>query len=90
VTNLIGNPVNLDTFHAPTDWHISTDQKALDAIWDHPRSYRRPFTLKPPKITNNNANAVLERTVLILKKMAFEASWFIVLAKVFICGPFMV
>jgi hypothetical protein len=45
VQSSAGNPVSLTTFFGANDWHLSTDQSVIDAVWDHPKSYRKPFTL---------------------------------------------
>jgi prophage DNA circulation protein len=63
---------------------LSTDQSIIDAVWDHPKSYRKPFTLKPPEITDTNADAVIESTSLILDKIAQEFAWSTITAKVYI------
>ena len=60
VTDTNGTDVSLNTFHGQDDWHLTADQSEIDAIWDHPKSYRKPFTLKPPAIDDTLADAVLE------------------------------
>jgi hypothetical protein len=84
VENTQGGNVNLNTFHGPADWHSIVDQPTLDAIWDHPtKSYRKPFTLNPPEITNVNADAVIESEASVLEKLALKAAWPTITKKVY-------
>jgi hypothetical protein len=83
VQNSQGGNVNLNTFHGPADWHSIVDQPTLDAIWDHPKSYRKPFTLNPPAITDVNADAVIESEASVLEKLALEAAWPTITKKVY-------
>ncbi len=83
VLNNQGNDTNLNTFHGADHWHSTTDQTIVDAVWDHPKSYRKPFTLKPPEITDVNADAELESTNGLLDKIAQEAAWPTITSKVF-------
>jgi hypothetical protein len=83
VLNNQGNDANLNTFHGADGWHSTADQAIVDAIWDHPKSYRKPFTLKPPEISDVNAVAELESTNGLLDKIAQEAAWPTITSKVF-------
>jgi hypothetical protein len=74
VLNSTGNPVQLNTFHAPDDWFNGT-QEDLDAIWDNPRSVGKPFMLKSPDINDIYADATIEITSNLVDKIALEASW---------------
>jgi hypothetical protein len=74
VLNSTGDGVNLNTSHGSDDWHSSTAQSSVDAVWDHAKSFRKPTTLKPPEICNVNANTELESTSGILEKIAQEAT----------------
>jgi hypothetical protein len=82
VKNTQGVDVSLNTFHGPADWHSIVDQPTLDAIWDHPKSYRKPFTLNPPAITDVNADAVIESEASVLEKLALKAAWPTIIKKV--------
>jgi hypothetical protein len=57
-----GNKTNLNTFHGADNWHSTTDQAIVDDVWDHAKSYQKPFTLQPPKIFEVNADAELKST----------------------------
>ena len=83
VLNNQGNNTNLNTFHGADDWHSTTNQAIVDAVWDHPKSYRKPFILKPPEISDVNADAELESTNGLLDKIAQEAAWPTITSKVF-------
>jgi hypothetical protein len=75
--------VSLNTFHGPADWHSIVDQPTLDAIWDHHKSYRKPFTLNPPAITDVNADAVIESEASVLEKLTLDAAWPTITKKVY-------
>jgi hypothetical protein len=83
VQNTQGIDVSLNTFHGPPDWHSIQDQSIIHAIWDHPKSYRKPFTLNPPAITVVNADAVIESEASVLEKLALEAVWPTITKKVY-------
>jgi hypothetical protein len=74
VLNSMGNPVQLNTFHAPDDWFNGT-QEELDTIWNNPRNVGKPFMLKSPDINDIHADAMIEITSHLVDKIALEASW---------------
>jgi uncharacterized Zn finger protein (UPF0148 family) len=77
VLNSTGNDVQLTTFFGPTDWATSNDQAVLDAIWDHPKSLRKPFYLIPPAIVDANADAQIriKECVDALEALTLIAAW---------------
>jgi hypothetical protein len=44
ILNSSGKEVNLNTFHGSDDWHESTAQASIDAVRDHPKRFRKPFS----------------------------------------------
>jgi hypothetical protein len=92
VTNSLNQDVLLTTFFGPTDWATSHDQAVLDAIWDHPRSLKKPFYLIPPSIVDPNADAQVQikECVDALETLTLTAAWDDIAAKVFaqICPNF--
>jgi hypothetical protein len=84
VQNSTGNDVILNTFHGDSNWNLSADQAVVDAVFDHTRSYGKPFMLKPPTIALDvHADAVLEDWTSTLEDIALEASWNTITTKVF-------
>jgi hypothetical protein len=73
--NFTGTGVSLNTFYCTDDWHFSTDHLTIDVSWDYPMRNHKPFTLKPPKITDTNADAVIESTSLLIDKITQKAAW---------------
>jgi hypothetical protein len=57
IMNSTGADIQLTTFFKPHNWDTSKNPMVLDAIWDHPRSLRKPFYLIPPIIVDANADA---------------------------------
>jgi hypothetical protein len=92
VTNSIGNDIALRTFFGPDDWATSIDQEILDAIWDHPRSLKKPFNLIPPSIVDPNADAQIriKECVDTLENLTLTAAWEDIAKKIFaqICPNF--
>jgi hypothetical protein len=74
VMNSTGNPVQLNSFHAPDDWFDAT-QEELDAIWDNPQSVGKAFMLKSPDINHIHADATIEISSHLIDKIALKASW---------------
>jgi hypothetical protein len=56
ISNSTGTDAQFTTFFGPHDWATFNDQAVLDAIWDHPRSLRKPFYLIPSTIIDANAD----------------------------------
>jgi uncharacterized Zn finger protein (UPF0148 family) len=84
VQNSTGNDVVLNTFHGDSNGNLSADQADVDAVFDHTRSYGKPFMLKPPTIALDvHADAVLEDWTSTLEDIALEASWPTITTKVF-------
>jgi hypothetical protein len=76
VQNSTGNNIVLNTFHRDHDWWNTDDQAALNTIWDHHKSFGKPFTLAPPAISlDMQADAVLNDCTKQLEKLALEAAW---------------
>jgi hypothetical protein len=65
----------------------------LDAIWDHPRSLKKPFFLIPPTIRDANANAQIQikECVDVLEILTLIAAWEDISQKIFnqICPKFL-
>ncbi len=85
VTNSTGNDVTLQTFFGPDDWASSTDQTILDAIWDHPKSLKKPFNLIPPSIVDPNADAQIQIKACVdtLESLTPTAAWEDISKKIF-------
>jgi hypothetical protein len=64
----------------------------LDAIWDHPRSLKKPFNLIPPTIADVNADAQIriKESVDSLENLTLIAAWEDISQKIFnqICPNF--
>jgi hypothetical protein len=92
VTNSAGGDTPLRTFFGPNDWATSIDQGILDAIWDHPRSLKKPFNLIPPSIVDPNADAQIriKECVDTLENLTLTAAWEDIAKKIFaqICPNF--
>jgi hypothetical protein len=85
VQNSTGNDIVLNIFHGAPNWWNTDNQEALDAIWDHPKSFGKPFTLAPPAINLDiQADAVLKDCTKQLEKLALEAAWPTITNKVYI------
>jgi hypothetical protein len=77
VLSSLGADIQLTTFFGPHDWAMSNDQMVLEAIWDHPRSLRKPFYLIPPATVNANADAQIQikECVDTLETLTLTATW---------------
>jgi hypothetical protein len=84
VQNSTGNDIVFNTFHGDSNWNLSDDQSVVDAVFNHARSYGKPFMSKPPTIALDvHADAVLEDWTSTLEDIALEASWPTIITKVF-------
>ena len=92
VDNSTGGEASLTTFFGVNDWATSADQDILDAIWDHPRSLKKPFNLIPPSIVDPNADAQIriKECVDNLEHITLSAAWEDISKKIFaqICPNF--
>jgi hypothetical protein len=92
VTNSQGADFQLTTFFGPHDWATSNDQAVLDYIWDHPRSFKKPFYLIPPSIVDANADAQIriKECVDSLETLTLTAAWEDISKKIFaqVCPNF--
>jgi hypothetical protein len=84
VVSSTGNPIILNTFHGPDDWASNYDQADLDInIWNHPKSLVYPFILKPPKIDDIHADAIVKSNSMALEKLVLKAAWATITTKIF-------
>lgn len=83
VLNSTGVELQLNTFHGASNWNDIEDQELLDLIWTHPKSYRKPFILKPPTIDDINADAIIESNISILDHISLEAAWTTITDKIY-------
>ena len=92
VTNSNGADTPLTTCFGPSDWATSINQTILDAIWDHPKSLKKPFNLIPPSIVDPNADAQIQikQCVDTLENITLTAAWEDISKKIFsqICPNF--
>jgi hypothetical protein len=92
ITNSVGGDVQLTTFYGPHDWATSNDQAILNAIWDHPRSLKKPFYLLPPSIVDANVDAQIriKECIDALETLTLTAAWDDISKKIFaqICPNF--
>ena len=92
VPNSAGGNATLTTFFGDDNWATSTDQDILNAIWDHPRSLKKPFNLIPPSIVDPNADAQIriKECVDTLETLTLTAAWEDISKKIFaqICPNF--
>jgi hypothetical protein len=75
VTSLVGNELQLHTFHAQDDWDTNIqDQATMDTIMKSPQAFGSPFTLLSPPITDILSAAVVQSTDSDLRKIPLAAA----------------